>query len=269
MFMDLRQEISNAARLDFERLRFAQARNHRSDAEAGSDALPSFLGRVVSSGTNLKAGQFCKVVPSTVLGIEQEGGSGVFADSTAGSASSATPATVFVYLLGSLPPKTGDFLVCRFVDHRWVAETSGAGSGPGLGGVIIPTCLCTVPPSLQMTSAHPQCNYGMFQSCSLSYGPPPPSMAAFGLKNNVFTSPRSFVDPITNAEFYYYLNCQGNQFFLTRIYPTSPYGSPYRDGILYTWVIGENGNTCTPLQLIHGSSYPGSDPTCSVSITGG
>jgi len=266
--MDLRQEISGAARLDFERLRIAQSQRNWSDAEAGSDALPSFLGRVVSTGTNLKDGHFCKVVPTTVLGNEQEGASGVFTDSTGGTASLATTATIFVYLLGSFQPTTGDYLVCRFVDHRWVAETSGAGSGPGPGGVLIPTCFCAVPPYLQMTSAYPQCNYGMFQSCSLAYGPPPPSMVALGFQNNVFTSAQTFLDPITQSNFYYYLNCRNNQFILTRVFPTSPFGSPYRDGILYTWTVGGSGNTCTPFRLLNGSAYPGSDATCSVSIMG-
>ncbi len=266
--MDSQQQTKGTGRLDFERLRRAQLRLDWSGGAGGSDALPSLLGRVVTTEASIKVGGFCKVIPSVVLGVEQEGSAGIFADSATVSSSGTNPSTVFVYLLGSFVPMPGDYLICRFVDHRWVAETTGGGKSHGGGGISLPSCFCEVPPVLQMISADPKCNYGMFQSCSIQYGPPPAAMAGLGFSKNVFTSPQSFYDPISKSNFFYYFSCQYNQFYLTRVYPTSPFGSPYRDGILYSWVVGGYGNACNPFQLSNGMAYPGSDSTCSVSISG-
>ena len=211
----------------------------------------------MKSTDKIAVGKFLLVNPSDVLGAEIEGGAGTFADHAA---------TVPVYLIGPGTPRTGDYLVCRFVDHRWVTEVGG-GTSSGASGVLLPSCFCLVPSTIQMTSADPRCNYKMFQSCTLTYGPPPPAMVAFGYKTNVFTS-GTFTDPLTDSDFFYHFWCQYNQFFLTRIYPTSPYGSPFRDGILYSWAIGGANNTCDPFQLLSGSPFPESDPSCSVTITG-
>ena len=261
--MNSQQRKNSASRLDFERLRATRTRLIPPGGEAMSDALPSFLGRVVSVETSLKTGEYVKVIPATVLGNETEGTSGTF------TAQSGTCPTVLVYLLGSFVPMTGDYLVCRFVDHRWVAETTGGGISHGHGTVVIPACFCTLPPVLQMTSGDPACNYGMFQSCTLSYGSPPPAVVALGLNTDLYTSSALFLDPITNSEFFYHFFCHYNQFFLSRIFPVSPLGSPYRDGILYYWTVGGYGNSCDPLLLEVGMPFPGSDLSCSVSITAG
>ena len=129
-------------------------------------------------------------------------------------------------------------------------------------------CFCDPPPTLSMVSGNQDCNYKMFQSCTLRYGPPPPAMRP-GAPVGVFTSTESFVDPITKSSFFYYFSCQYNQFFLTRIFPTSPFGSPYRDATLYSWVVGGYGNTCKPFRLENGAPFPGSDTACQVSIIGG
>lgn len=250
--------------LDFERLRASRPEFEPPELDPENGALPAFLGRVVSTQMSIRAGQFCRVMPTSVLGAEREGGSAAFAPFPSGSDSPA----VLVYLMGSFVPRTGDYLVCRRVDHRWVAETSGGSISHGTG-VLLPSCFCAVPSSLQMTSAAPQCNYNMFQSCTIRYGPPPAAMVALNFSANVFTSSASFLDPVSQAKFFYYFWCQYNQFFLTRIFPTSPFGSPYRDAILYTWVVGGYGNTCQPFLLASGTPYPGSDESCSVSISGG
>ena len=120
----------------------------------------------------------------------------------------------------------------------------GSSGGGGCLG-IIPNCFCTpIPPQLAMTSADPTCNYRMFQSCTISYGPHPGFESLnFGAK--YYLSDQSFPDPVAGgAMFWYALLCQYNQFSLTRAYLESPYGSPFRDGILYTWLVGGYGNTC-------------------------
>ena len=262
--MSKHQDTPPDDRLDFERLRLSGSDLRQPVTLADGDALPSMLGRVVTIQANIKAGRFVRVVPSVVLGKEREGGVGIFADAGQGSSVSS----VLVYLLGSFVPATGDYLVCRFVNHRWVAESS-AGNATSGSDVTLPTCFCQVPASLQMISFAPDCNYKMFQSCSIQYGPPPPAMIAQNFTSNVFTSSAMFLDPISKSDFFYYFWCQYNQFFLTRIYPTSPFGSPYRDAILYSWVVGGYGNSCQPFRLENGSPYLGSDTSCAVSMIGG
>ena len=143
-----------------------------------------------------------------------------------------------------------------------------AGTPPSNDGVALPNCFCNVPKTVKMTSANESCNYGMFRSCSLTYGPPPPAMQALNFTANVFTSSAMFVDQVTDASFFYYFNCRTNQFFLTRIFPESPMGSPFRDAILYTWNIGAIGNTCVPFAMPIGVAFAGSDASCSVSLSG-
>lgn len=245
---------------DTERIRIARAaRADRTPGAAPSPGgTPAFLGRVTSASA--PAGKYFLAIPVQVLGAEVAGGAGSVSDLT----TQKTP----VLLLGPRAANTGDLLVCRFVDHRWVAERGG-GSGiidPGHG--TIPNCFCTdIPGTLTMTSADPNCNYRMFQSCTIQWQDTPAWAARLNLGPKIFLSTTSFADPVAgDAEFYYYLTCQYNQFSLTRLYPTSPFGSPYRDGILYTWLVGGYGNTCSPFHLDNGMAFPGSDASCNVVI---
>jgi hypothetical protein len=126
-------------------------------------------------------------------------------------------------------------------------DCTGGGGTPVGGGCLgtIPSCFCTnLPTVLNMTSTDENCNYRMFQSCTISYGPHP-GFESLSFGANYYLSDQGFPDPVANgAIFYYALLCQFNQFSLTRSYLTSPYGSPFRDGILYTWLVGGYGNTC-------------------------
>jgi hypothetical protein len=244
---------------DFARLRLKRAGLVVPDPERFGGGVPAFVGRVTSTGPKIAVGDFLLVQPTFVLGSESEGGTG--------SLTSVPTDPVPVYLVGPGTPSTGDFLVCRFVDHRWAAERSKSGNQRGGYGTI-PNCFCTaIPAALTMTSSDPTCNYRMFQSCMIQYGPTPAQFAPLNLGPNIFLSTESFADPVAGgAEFFYYLACQYNQFSLTRLYPASPFGSPYRDGILYTWLVGGYGNTCSPFHLDNGMAFPGSDLSCSVTI---
>lgn len=117
--------------------------------------------------------------------------------------------------------------------------------GPSTCPVTISNCFCNhIPSSLSMFSADQACNFSMFQSCTLSYGPHP-GFSAFGLGTNYFLSDQSFTDPaLSGAVFWYSLSCQFDLWKLTRNYLTSPLGSPFQDGILYTWHSGATGNSC-------------------------
>lgn len=122
----------------------------------------------------------------------------------------------------------------------------GCCCGPGspYGLYTVPSCNCPVPGALRMTSADESCNYRMFQSCTLQYGPPPAVFASLNITGDTWISTEMFIDPIAESRFYYHLFCQDNVFYLFRLYPTSPYGSPFRDGTLYTWLVGGYGNCC-------------------------
>jgi len=249
------------SRDDFQRIRLKQAGRIQPEDNLAGGGVPAFVGQVSSLSSKIAVGEFLLVQPNFVLGAEVEGAAGVF-----------TPfgsSTVPVYLVGPGVPSTGDYLVCRFVDNRWVAERTLLMSGTG-GVGSLPYCLCDpIPTTMKMTSKDQSCNYGMFQSCTLRYGPTPPAFAALNLGVNTILSTQGFPDALAGgAIFYYYLTCQYNQFNLTRIYLESPFGSPYRDGVLYSWLVGGYGNTCDPFHLDNGTSFPGSDSSCFVTIDG-
>ncbi len=223
---------------------------------------PRGLFRIVDLGHIPKTvPAFFTAVPVRISGLEVEG-------QAATLIASPTQDAQTILVLGPKIPVVGDDLLARQVDGYWVARRAQKASKGSYGKVTIPNCVCQTPTSISMVSKDPACNFGMFQSCTITYGAAPPEMAGFGITGDIFTSQENFIDPITKSRFYYYLECFYNQYFLTRIFPKSPFGSPYRDGILYAWVIGNQGCTCDPFKLPKGSAFPGSDATCSVSLLG-
>lgn len=254
---------------DFYRLRIDREKLIPPPRSAGDGGSPAFIGQVTT--TTPVVGQFFLVRPVAAGGVEVAGGTGTETVSTQGQ--------VAVYALGPAAPKYGDYLVCHFVDFRWVAERmTTPGNGGGAGGIgTIPFCFCSaVPETLSMVSASSTCNYSMFQTCTIQYGPIPPVYAPLSFGSLGFVSVQSFPDPLAGgALFQYYLTCQYNVWTLSRLYATSPWGSPFIDGNLYVWYVGSPGNTCagviegpgTPFALTNGQPYPGSDASCSVAIT--
>jgi hypothetical protein len=246
---------------DFERIRLQRAELVWPEPDLTGGGVPAFVGQVTSTSANIGVGKFLLVRPVFVMGDEAESSSGNFA--------TVSVSTVPVYLVGPGLASTGDYLICKFVDHRWVTErTTPSGSPISGGGPTVTLCFCeNVPTTLTMTSLNPLCNYGMFQSCTLQFGPIPSVFEPLDLGTEAFISLQSFPDPIAGgALFQYYLSCLYNVFSLTRIYPSSPYGSPYIDGVLYTWYVGSYGNTCSPFYLGNGTAYLGTGGICSVTI---
>lgn len=150
----------------------------------------------------------------------------------------------------------------------------GGGGGDPYGGINdIPFCFCQdTPDTLTMVSLSETCNYNMFQSCTIQYGPTPAAFLPTQIGANTYLSTEGFPDPVAGgAIFFYYLTCQYNVWSLSRIYLTSPYGSPYLDGVLYSWLVGGVGNTCAydSLHLNNGIAFQGSDASCFVTINGG
>jgi hypothetical protein len=253
--------IDQVSRDDFQRIRLRREAWVWPGLDPMSGGVPAFVGQVTTSTSLIAVGDYFLAQPTFVMGPEVEGGVGSF--TPIGSTN------VPVYLVGSGTTATGEYLVCKFVDNRWVAERSNVGGGTG-GGIVgtIPFCFCSpIPGTLTMTSSDPGCNYQMFQSCTIQYGPTPTAFEPLNLGANTFLSTQGFPDPVAGgALFYYYLTCQYNQFVLTRVYPVSPYGSPFRDGLLYSWLLGGYGNTCDPFHLDNGSAFLGSDLSCFVTI---
>lgn len=153
----------------------------------------------------------------------------------------------------------------------WGGCCCAGGGGTGTGGIgSLPDCVCTtIPDTLTMVSADPTCNVGMFQSCSITWQSPVPSaFDFFALGDGAFLSTASFPDALhADSQFYYYLSCDDNLFFLTRLYPDYEGLGPLRDVVLYTWDVGDL-NTCssTSLHLDAGTAFSGSDASCSVTI---
>lgn len=234
--------------------------NRRPDQPDRAPSTPAILGKVTSNSRNIRIGHYLTLKVAKVFGAETEGSTPTFTDTTR---------SIEAYLAGTGVPLTGDYLLARFEGNRWIVErTNTSGDGGGIGS--LPFCFCpNIPGTLAMTSADQNCNYQMFQSCTLQWMPTPPEFAPLNLGGFVYLSTQGFPDPLANnAVFYYYLTCQYNQFNLTRVYLTSPFGSPFRDGVLYSWLLGGYGNTCDPFHLDNGTSFPGGDLSCNVHIDG-
>jgi hypothetical protein len=173
--------------------------------------------------------------------------------------------TFLVDVVGSKPALAGDYLICRFVGNRWAADRMGKSQPTG---VSIPGCPCSLSPmTLHMTSSKPQSNNGIFQSAVFKYGPTPAALLPVVLTPNSYLSTSSFTDQVLKAQFWYYLTCYLGAYVITRVYVTTPVGSPFRDGIRYTWFVGLPGNTCTPFLLSVGSIFSGGDASCVVTIS--
>ena len=246
---------------EFLKLRLDSLANHPIGNDLVTDGLPAFVGKVVSTASNIHVGAFLNVQPISILGQESEGSPGVF--------STLVATSVPVYLVGPGTPSTGDMLVCRYVNNRWVAERDSPASGGGTGTTgNLPLCFCgAIPINLTMTSADPSCNFDMFQNDTITYQTIPSNLSSLGLGSMAFLGNGLWTDPLSGASFRYLLTCWYNQFLLTRVFPTSPWGSPFRDAVLYTWFVGSYGNSCAPFQLDLGQAYPGSDASCFVTIS--
>ena len=242
----------------YARLRSRQERRRGpGDSPRAPSQSPAFVGQVFAArAVPASTGCFYSVHPVTVLGAEGE--------SNPGSLSADATSSVLVYVMGGRPPVAGDYLICRFVGNRWVADPFAQVGG----GIVIAGCACTaIPNVLHMSSSNPSSNNGIFQNCTLQYGATPSQYTGLPIGAQGYLSTGSFLDQFNNS-FRYYFYCQRNQFFLTRVYVTSIFGSPYEDTVRYTWTTGTSGNTCSPFSLTNGRIYAGGDASCVVTISG-
>lgn len=126
----------------------------------------------------------------------------------------------------------------------------------------IPFCFCeSVPTTFLMTSSDHEADFGTFQDATIVYREVPAELAPFfdplGEGGHfAFLSTESFPDlALTGYSFFYYMTCSFNLYMLNRIYPDSPFGSPYVETTLYEWFIGAEGNTCVPFTLANGLPF--------------
>jgi hypothetical protein len=105
---------------DLYRLRIRRAAARVPDSGIASSGAPAFVGQVTSTGAALGVGLFAKVTPQLVTGAEAVGGAGT---ATAG------PGSVLVYQVGPDAFMTGDYVVARSVDYRWVGDRMPVAAG--------------------------------------------------------------------------------------------------------------------------------------------
>jgi hypothetical protein len=147
----------------------------------------------------------------------------------------------------------------------------GCGGGSPIDGDHdpMPDCFCTSYPStLTMKSCDHVADFGLYQDATIQYQPTPPGLAALSLGSHLWLSNETFTDVIAGADFRYLLTCHSNQSSLSLVYETSPYGSPFRSGLLYSWTFGGIGDNCSPFYLTGGVAPPASAATTCVAIYG-
>lgn len=230
----------------------------RQRGDGPATPYPSIVGRVFGNPTVPSAtGHFFSVHPVDVSGSEAESSPAVLQEDTTRS--------LLAYVIGTKAPVAGEYLICRFMGNRWVAERMTPQS---THKVFLPGCPCTqLPQTLHMSVSRPETNNHIFQACTLQYGPTPAGLAPLALGPFSFLSAATFSDDFSSEQFWYYFTCFQGYYMLSRLYLSSVFGSPYRDTTRYTWAIGYPGNTCIPLLLSNGVIFTGGDASCIVTLS--
>jgi hypothetical protein len=228
--------------------------------ELGTSSLlnPVVVGQVFAAVTIPTASQvYYSVHPVSVAGAESEGGAGVLTVDAARS--------FLVYLVGSTPAVAGDYLLCRFIGNRWVAERMRSATAPKIN---LLGCPCQVPSTLNMSVPNPSMNFEIFQSATIQWMPVPPALAALQLGPSAFLSTALFTDQLSTYPFRYQLFCSGGFFSLTRVFEQSDFGSPFREAFRYRWLPGLFGGTCTPFLFPQGQVFQGGNLGTVVALSG-
>ena len=218
---------------------------------------PSLLGQVFANPEGPKGpNQFCWVRPVTIRGQESEGGLPEFDVETTGA--------VPVCVLGSKPPQIGDFLICVNVAHRWVSYYSIGKAN--VEGITLDGCFCNSIPSTLHMNVSGSCDT-LYQQGVLQYGPTPADLLALNLGTSCFLSSEPFVDAQTGLSFLYHLQCDRIFFRLSRIILSTASAQAFEDYFIYSWSIGQPGNSCSPFLLSNGTLDQGSNSNCQVVIS--
>jgi hypothetical protein len=150
---------------------------------------------------------------------------------------------------------------------EWIFAHRPIGGG-GSNGVLL-GCQCSVAPATLTLTVDPEnCGAGLLNSCTIQYGPTPSSLNALQLGANCYLSTALFPDPPTGDEFYYYFSCFSTFMRLSQAFPVSVFGSPWLSSAIFTWKLGDPGNTCSPFLLTDGTLTAAGGSTCDVTLSG-
>ncbi len=214
----------------------------------GGQGRAAFVGQVVSPSSKIGVGKFLMVVPVTVFGTDQEGAPGVI------TIDSSEP--IPVYLVGPDLAQTGDLLICRRVDHRWVAERDATQPF----GFTLPGCPCTnLPGTLYLHVGNPSVVAPEIFTvpATFVYGPKPAALAVYNSDPIGYYSTEDFWTADQDFHWMYWFGCQNGVYFLQLL--MLPIASGFAGSypgtqLIMSWLVGLAGNTCNPLSLTNGST---------------
>jgi hypothetical protein len=162
-----------------------------------------------------------------------------------------------------------------FIELKWiqdhtfvdvVCDCSNSSVSPPAPPAMILGCACgSIPATLHMSATGP-CD-GVFQPCVLQYGPTPSNLSGLNLGANSFLSTTAFTDDFSGVDYLYNLECDTIFFRLSRVYLPSTSSGAFHDASIYSWSIGQPGNTCSPFLLSTGYIYSGGNSNCVVTIS--
>ena len=234
-------------------------------------AWPALVGQVVTSAPAV--GTYCRVNVVSVLGAETEGG--------VAATSVSSGATLAVFLVGPHAPFTGDMLVCRFVGHRWVAESGGAGGGTGPTHAL---CTCSGIPDTLYLHVPSQPTDPMVRSfahpAALKWQAFPSDIGGLGGSAGYWSDPQETWGLVFGVltllyKYRYHLTCSEGIYTLTG-WTTSDSPLGYPSMINGSGMAGWSGlppNTCSPFSLTFGEWAPSDaawygDNTCWIDGSG-
>jgi hypothetical protein len=192
-----------------------------------------------------------------VSGTETEGGAATL---------TADSSLTIVEVLGPHVPPVGANLVAKQVGGFWWATYGRSSGGDGPPPLVnLNGCSCSnIPGTLYIHVSGP-CDV-FFQDCTLVYQTVPSEFSRLNLGTSCFLGTTFFVDAETGLSFQYYFACDGVFFRLSRIYLPTSFSDAFEDSFIYSWSMGQVGNTCLPFLLSKGTIYQGGNSDCEVLI---
>jgi len=179
----------------------------------------------------------------------------------------ATAVFVPVVFLGPDLPVLGEIYHAAQYGGRWISSHTKSVAASSPTGTLL-GCVCQHPPAVLTMTVTGTCSSGLFFDCTIEYQATPPELGPLQLGGNCYLSNESFPDLQTGDLFRYFLSCFSSIVRISRVFPTSIFGSPFLDSVVYFWTLGFPGNTCNPFALTIGADFAGGNPLCQVTITG-
>lgn len=150
-------------------------------------------------------------------------------------------------------------------DYRFQWVANGAGGGPG-DGVGLPGCACPIVPVHLYLVVDGPCGEGTFPPATFTYAETPPELTGLDLGSHCHLSDETYFDIYSGAPYRLHIGCNTVFLRLSRVYLPTGGGGATHDATIYTWSIGQPGNTCVPFAMTVGFIYPGGNPLCSVDL---